>query len=99
MRISAQSGHHLNTKEKEVVKLVSQFPEIVGLSGKEMNPALIANYCYELAREYNQFYHDFSILSADTGQEKQFRLLLSDVVCRIISKGMELLGIDVPERM
>ena len=99
IKISEETGHHLNAKEKELAKLVTQFPEILGLAAKEMNPALIANYCYELAREYNQFYHDFSILSADTEQDTQFRLLLSEVVCRIISKGMGLLGIDMPERM
>jgi len=99
VQISAKPGYSLNAKEKELSKLVYQFPEIVSMAGTEMNPAVIANYCYELAREFNQFYHDFSILSAETEQEKQFRMLLSEVVCRVISKGMGLLGIDVPERM
>ena len=82
-----------------MVKWIYQFPEVVQSAGDEMNPALLANYCYELAREFNQFYHDFSILSANTTTEKQFRLLLSGIVARTIQKGMELLGIEVPERM
>jgi arginyl-tRNA synthetase len=92
-------GYALNEKEKELSKLVYRFPEVISMAGEEMNPAVIANYCYELAREFNQFYHDFSILSADTKEEKQFRLMLSEIVCRVIAKGMDLLGIDVPERM
>jgi len=96
---SLVSGYALNGKEKELSKLVYHFPEVISMAGEEMNPAVIANYCYELAREFNQFYHDFSILSADTREEKQFRLMLSEIVCRVITKGMDLLGIDVPERM
>ena len=98
-RVSGEPGYRMNPKEKELAKLITRFPEIVVLSGDEMNPAHIANYCYDLAREYNQFYHDFSILSADREEEKQFRLLISELVGRIIARGMGLLGIEVPERM
>jgi arginyl-tRNA synthetase len=99
IQIKAEAGIQLNAKEKALAKMICQFPEVVSTAGLEMNPAVIANYCYELAREFNQFYHDYSILSADTNQERQFRLLLSEVVCRVIARGMGLLGIDVPERM
>ena len=89
----------MNEKERGLIRMLYFYPETVQMAGDDRNPAHIANYCYELAREFNQFYHDFSILSADTEQEKLFRLMLSEVVCRVISKGMRLLGIDVPERM
>jgi len=86
-------------KEIELIKLISQFPETVEIAGKELNPALIANYVYELAKEYNQFYHDYSILSAETNEMRRFRLLLSIVAGNTIKSAMYLLGIDVPERM
>lgn len=99
IHVSPHTGYGLNDKEKELAKLVYRFPETVQQAGIEMNPAVIANYCYELAREFNQFYHDFSILSAETDEARQFRLLLSELVCRVITAGMGLLAIDVPERM
>jgi len=98
-KLSPETGYPMNPKEKALAIMITRFPETVEMAGSEMNPAVVANYCYELAREYNQFYHDFSILSAETVAEKQFRLLLSELVGRIISRGMGLLGIDVPERM
>ncbi len=99
MHLTAEQEYPLNPKEKALAKLLSRFPEMVRTAGEEMNPAVIANYCYEMAKEFNQFYHDYSILSADTPQEKKFRLLLSEVVSLILEKGMGLLGIDMPERM
>ena len=99
IEVSSEPGYPMNQKEKELAKMITRFPEVVKLAGDEMNPAVIANYCYELAREFNQFYHDFSILKADTIEEKRFRLLISELVCRVIAKGMGLLGINVPERM
>ena len=72
---------------------------MVQMAGQERNPAIIANYCYELAREFNQFYHDYSILKAEKEDLKKFRLLLSEIVARTIAASMELLGIDVPDRM
>jgi arginyl-tRNA synthetase len=86
-------------KEIELIKLLIQFTETVEIAGKELNPALIANYTYEVAREFNQFYHDYSILSAGSAEVVKFRLLLSDVTGRIINAAMFLLGIEVPERM
>lgn len=86
-------------KEIELIKLISQFPETVEAAGKELNPSLIANYTYELAKEFNQFYHDFSILSAETDELQQYRLLLSIVTGNTIKSAMHLLGIEVPERM
>ena len=86
-------------KEIELIKLISQFPEIVDAAGKELNPSLIANYIYELAKEFNQFYHDYSILSAETDEIRRYRLLLSIVTGKTIKSAMHLLGIEVPERM
>jgi arginyl-tRNA synthetase len=86
-------------KEIELIKLLSQFTETVELAGKELNPALIANYSYDVAREFNQFYHDYSILSATSPDTVKFRLLLSAVTGKIINSAMFLLGIEVPERM
>ena len=68
-------------------------------AGKEYNPSLIANYCYELTKEFNQFYHDYSILNADTDSQRQFRLYLAKSVADVIRNGMYLLGIEMPERM
>jgi arginyl-tRNA synthetase len=89
----------MNPKELGLIRLLYFYPEFVQMAGDERNPALIANYCYELAREFNQFYHDFSIMSAETRELKKFRLLLSEMVARTIKSGMDLLGIEVPERM
>jgi len=86
-------------KEIEIIKLISRFPEIVEASGNELNPSLIANYIYELAKEFNQFYHDYSILSAETEDIRKYRLLLSIVTGNTIKSAMYLLGIEVPERM
>jgi arginyl-tRNA synthetase len=89
----------LNPKELDLIKRVYFFPEVVWDAGQDLNPAVIANYCYELAREFNQFYHDYSIMSAANEESRMFRLLLSGVVVRTIATGMEILGIDMPERM
>jgi arginyl-tRNA synthetase len=86
-------------KEIELIKLLSQFPETVEMAGKELNPALIANYAYEVSKEFNQFYHGYSILSAEAPKVVKFRLLLSAVAGNIINSAMFLLGIEVPERM
>jgi arginyl-tRNA synthetase len=86
-------------KEIELIKLLSQFNDTVEMAGKELNPALIANYSYEIAKEFNQYYHDYSILSAESPEMVRFRLLLSAVTGKIINSAMYLLGIEVPERM
>lgn len=88
-----------NKKEIELIKLLAEFPKIVQDADVQMTPAVIANYCYELTKEFNQFYHDFSILSAADDETRNFRLQLSEMTGRIIGKGMGLLGIEVPERM
>ncbi len=89
----------LTLKEKELMKKVSLFPDTVKDAGSNYSPALIANYCYELAKEYNQFYHDHPILNEENMSVRNLRLLLSATVGKIIRSGMSLLGIDVPERM
>jgi arginyl-tRNA synthetase len=89
----------LNDKEIDVIRLVHEFPSIVKEAAREHNPAVVANYMYDLAKEFNQFYHDHSILNADDVAERLFRIHLSAIVGRTIEKGMELLGIEVPERM
>jgi arginyl-tRNA synthetase len=88
-----------NPKETDLIKRITYFPEVINDAGHELNPAGIANYCYELAKEFNQFYHDFSIMNAESGDSKKFRLLLSEVVVRTLARGMWLLGIEMPERM
>ncbi len=89
----------MNEKEVELAKLVYEFPDIVSDAAESYNPAIIANYLYELTKEFNQFYHDFSILNAETETSKLFRIQLAGNVGKIIFKGMSLLGIEVPERM
>lgn len=89
----------LTTKEESLVQLLADFAVVVKQAGDEYNPALIANYIYDLVKEYNQFYHDYSILKEENTDLKAFRLILSDNVSRIIKKGMSLLGIEVPDRM
>jgi arginyl-tRNA synthetase len=89
----------ISEKESYLVQLLTEFPAIVKLAGEEFSPALVANYIYDLVKEYNQFYHDFSILKEENNQLKQFRLVLSESVAAIIKTGMGLLGIEVPERM
>lgn len=86
-------------KEKELLKLIARFPEVVVEAGNTYSPALVANYCYELVKEYNQFYHDHSILNAGQKERKEFRLVMSSVVADVLQKGMGLLGIEMPERM
>ncbi len=91
----------LQISEKEVymIQLLSEFPAIIKQSGEEFSPALIANYEYELVKEFNQFYHEFSILKEENEALKHFRLVLSESIAQVIKTGMNLLGIEVPERM
>jgi arginyl-tRNA synthetase len=88
-----------NEKEIELIKILVEFPKVVRDAGIQMTTAVIANYCYELTKEFNQFYHDFSILSVDNDETRNFRLQLSAITGNTIEKCMGLLGIDVPERM
>jgi len=93
------SGAKTGPKEIELIKLLRKFSETVSAAAKGYSPALIANYCYELSREYNQFYHDFTILGESDEEIRNFRLVLSKVTSEIIYTGMWLLGIEMPERM
>ena len=93
------AGYEPNPKELDLIRKIYYFPEAVGDAGQELNPAVIANYAFELAKEFNQFYHDFSIMNADSDERKRFRLLLSEIVVRTLARGMWLLGIEMPERM
>ncbi|MCH5233366.1 MAG: arginine--tRNA ligase [Muribaculaceae bacterium] len=88
-----------NEKEAALIQKLSQFPQVVEEAGNNYSPALIANYCYELAKEYNQFYHDYPILKEGNEKTKDFRLILSREVARILKQGVGLLGMEMPERM
>ncbi|MBP6230601.1 MAG: arginine--tRNA ligase [Paludibacteraceae bacterium] len=89
----------LAEKEITLLRLLAEFPVVLQQAGEEFSPALIANYMYELVKEYNQFYHDFSMLKEENVDLRHFRLILSREIARVIKTGMNLLGIDVPERM
>lgn len=89
----------ISFKEKELIKRIVQFPEVVKEAGSNYSPAFIANYCYDLAKEFNQFYHDHPIIGENNKSVRELRLLLSAVVGKVIKNGMRLLGIEVPDRM
>ena len=89
----------LSLKEQGLIGLIASYPEIIAEAAKSFSPAVIANYVYELVKEYNQFYHEFSILKEEDTELRAFRLALSEVVARTIASGMELLGIEMVERM
>ena len=89
----------LEEKEKGLIKYIYSFPELLNQAAEEMSPALIANYCYEMVKEYNQFYHDCPVLKEENEVIRQFRLALSDKLGLTIKLAMNLLGIEVPERM
>lgn len=89
----------ISEKESNLVQLIAEFPNVVRQSGEEFSPALIANYVYDLVKEYNQFYHDFSILKEENDELKKFRLKLSVSIAKVVKTGMSLLGIEVPDRM
>ena len=89
----------LSVKEKDLLKRVSIFPAIISEAANNHSPAVIANYCFELVKEYNQFYHDHYILGETNVETRNLRLILSSTVASVIKKGMNLLGIEMPERM
>lgn len=89
----------LSIKEKEILKRIAAFPETIEEAAVNYSPAIVANYCYELAKEFNQFYHDHTILGEQDLEKRNFRLVLSNVAGKTIKIGMSLLGIEVPERM
>lgn len=89
----------LNEKEIDLIQKLNDFGAAVAQAGVDYSPSGIANYCYELTKQFNQFYHDYSILNADDEKQKMVRLVLAANVAKVIKNGMELLGIEVPERM
>ena len=97
----AELNKDIELKEKEVslIQALAAFPAVVAQAGKEYSPSLIANYTYDLVKEYNQFYHDFSILKEENADLKNMRLVLSANVAKVIKSAMSLLGIKVPEKM
>lgn len=97
--IEPSSLETISDKETFLVRLLTQFPDVAKEAGDEFSPALIANYIYNLVKEYNQFYHDFPILREEAAEVRNFRLLLSANVAKIVKTGMGLLGIQVPEKM
>ena len=107
--ILRKAGDNLNTrnipniriekKEIDLIQKISEYGDAVEQAGKDYSPSGIANYCYELTKAFNQFYHDFSILNAETDEQKQVRLMIAANVAKTIKNGMALLGIEVPERM
>lgn len=101
MALPAQlpSDAPLNDKEIALIQKMNDFGAVIEQAATDYSPSGIANYCYELTKDFNQFYHDYSILNADTREEKLTRLVLANNVAKIIKNGMLLLGIEVPERM
>ena len=93
------SFREIEEKEENLIQMIADYASVVREAGKEYSPALIANYTYDLVKEYNQFYHDFSILREENEEVKEFRLVLSANVAKIVKSAMSLLGIEVPERM
>ena len=89
----------LSTKEEALIQRVSEFADVVRAAGQDYSPSVIANYCYDLVKEYNQFYHDFSILGEEDADKRNFRLVLSANVAKVVRLGMGILGIEMPERM
>ncbi|MBQ5547318.1 MAG: DUF4947 domain-containing protein, partial [Prevotella sp.] len=96
---SITSTTSLNDKEVELIQKMSEYGAAVEQAGKDYSPSGIANYCYELTKVFNQFYHDYSILNEEDEAKKQVRLVIARNVAKILKNGMALLGIEVPERM
>jgi arginyl-tRNA synthetase len=94
-----ETTQELAEKEISLLQLLADFPAVLQQAGEEFSPALVANFAYELVKEYNQFYHDFSILKEENAAVRHFRLVLSCEIARVIKTSMALLGIEVPDRM
>ena len=100
LNLSADLGDvQLNEKEIALISALASFPEVVKQAGKEYSPSLIANYTYDLVKEYNQFYHDYSILKEEDEAVRAMRIVLSRNVAKVIKQAMALLGIGVPDKM
>ena len=98
-KIGSVANSHIHPKEKELIKQIQLFPDTIQLAAENYSPALIANYVYDLVKEFNSFYQQVSILGEAKGEKKVFRVALSKKVGEIIESGFKLLGIQVPERM
>ena len=96
---TTESGLIIGTKELQLIKAISQFPVAIKEAGDNYSPALIANYIYELVKDFNQFYHECPILIEENIETRNLRLVIAETIGKIIKTGMKLLGIDVPERM
>ena len=94
-----EGDYPVNQKETELIQKLNEYGAAVRQAGLDYSPSGIANYCYELTKEFNQFYHDYSILGADSNEEKVLRLVLAANVAKTLKNGMALLGIEMPERM
>jgi len=90
---------HLNKREKELIKTLYEYPKVVKESGNLFSPALIANYIYDVSKEFNQFYHELSILKEENPFIRDFRIALAYKIALIIKSGASLLCMDVPEKM
>ena len=93
------TGVAISTKEEEIIQQLADFAAVVRAAGEDFSPSAIANYCYDLVKNYNQFYHEFQILREENADVRAFRLVLSQNVAKIVRLGMGLLGIEMPERM
>lgn len=93
------TGVEISTKEEEIIQRLADFRGVVEAAGEDYSPSGIANYCYELVKLYNQFYHELQILREEDAAKRNFRLILSRNVAKVVRLGMELLGIEMPERM
>ena len=93
------TGVEISTKEEEIIQRLADFRGVVEAAGEDYSPSGIANYCYELVKLYNQFYHEFQILREEDAAKRNFRLILSRNVAKVVRLGMDLLGIEMPERM
>ena len=93
------AGIELSEKDEGLIQMVADFAAVVKQAGEDYSPSIIANYTYDLVKEYNQFYHDFSILREENEAVKVFRIALSANVAKVVRLGMSLLGIEVPSRM
>jgi len=92
-------GYNLLKIEKELIREVLEYPRVINSAAKDLDPSLVANYCYNLAKTFHKYYHDVRILKSETEEAKQFRVSLIKVIADTLQKGMRLLGIEMPKRM
>ena len=96
---AATAYHDIQPQEKELLRALHDYPALVLHAAKEYDPSLIANYCYALAKAYHKFWHDLSVFNADTPEARAFRLQLSSSTGRVLKSAMQLIGIEMPEKM